>query len=494
MIEDFVSCMLIGENSLIIECGNILLKHNWKIEAVVTDKEEAIKWAKINSIPVFKSNEINNIKNLNIDYLFSIVNSLIIPDRILNSVKKLAINYHDAPLPKYAGVHATSWAISNRERRHGISWHIMTDVIDGGDVLVQERVVVKCDDTAESLNLKCFQAAIKGFNELVDSIENNSIIFRKQNLDDRSYFGKFEKLNRNGLVDWNQRDKDVIRYVNSTLFGREDNDFLTAKIYYNGRFYIIDKIENYCSEFYGNAGDAKVINNEFVVAAKNRPLVFSVREITGEKVNLSCFGDDIKSLNADDSIVDELADSIDATKKSERYWVGKLKKYKDNKNNKLIFNPSMETQIDTGILSGMCLLEKILLYFYQSVINNGIDSYFLGFFDSRNTYSDICSDIVPFVIRNNNPDSLEEILEEEKKELSEIEKNKTFLLDVHYRYPSLSGVKKVYDYVIIADEGNGNYQNKSNKLTIVIDKNNNYRMLPADEEGQRVANELIALL
>ena len=43
----------------------------------------------------------------------------------------LAINCHDATLLNYAGVHASSWAILNGEKEHGVGWHVMSDIVEG---------------------------------------------------------------------------------------------------------------------------------------------------------------------------------------------------------------------------------------------------------------------------------------------------------------------------------------------------------------------------
>lgn len=79
------------------------------------------------------------------DYLFSIfsiVNRHLIPNELIALPQHLAINYHEAPLPNYAGVHATSWAIMNREVKHGITWHVMTERVDAGDILKQHFVEI----------------------------------------------------------------------------------------------------------------------------------------------------------------------------------------------------------------------------------------------------------------------------------------------------------------------------------------------------------------
>ncbi|MCG1055170.1 hypothetical protein KQH49_09545 [Mycetohabitans sp. B5] len=50
-----------------------------------------------------------------VDWLFSVVNPLILPASLIKRIREDAFNYHDAPLPRYAGNHATSCALLAHE-------------------------------------------------------------------------------------------------------------------------------------------------------------------------------------------------------------------------------------------------------------------------------------------------------------------------------------------------------------------------------------------
>ncbi len=81
-------------------------------------------WANQQGIPHFS--HISELKgSSSCDYLFSIVNEYTLPNSILKLAKHFAINYHDSLLPKYAGMHATSWSILGNEEWHGVSWHVI---------------------------------------------------------------------------------------------------------------------------------------------------------------------------------------------------------------------------------------------------------------------------------------------------------------------------------------------------------------------------------
>ena len=129
------SCFLIGESSLLIQCADILINHKYNIYGVVSSDQKVHQWAqqyKISYIDPKTEDIVTFISKQPFDYLFSIVNPFILSKQVLELPRFAAINYHDAPLPKYAGNYATSWAIMQGEREHGITWHEMIDLVDAG--------------------------------------------------------------------------------------------------------------------------------------------------------------------------------------------------------------------------------------------------------------------------------------------------------------------------------------------------------------------------
>ncbi|HEY7784569.1 MAG TPA: formyltransferase family protein, partial [Pyrinomonadaceae bacterium] len=118
-------CVVIGGTTLLIRCAEILSDRGHRIKGLFSSDPLIVRWGLEKGIDVFDPASIEKFFEENsVDYLFSVVNERILSSKILASPRRLAINYHDAPLPRYAGTHATSWALLNREREHGVSWHI----------------------------------------------------------------------------------------------------------------------------------------------------------------------------------------------------------------------------------------------------------------------------------------------------------------------------------------------------------------------------------
>lgn len=146
------NCVVIGEGTLPVGCAEILLASGHEICSMVSSDAEVARWTREKKIPHLEpgANLSEQLSRQPFDYLFSIVNEHILREDVLRLPRKLAINYHDSLLPRYAGIHATSWALMNGEHSHGITWHVITNVVDAGDIAIGKFQSAGC---AEMLRL-----------------------------------------------------------------------------------------------------------------------------------------------------------------------------------------------------------------------------------------------------------------------------------------------------------------------------------------------------
>ena len=61
------------------------------------------------------------------------------------------LNIHPSLLPEFPGLNTHQRALDAGCKEHGASVHFVTAYTDGGPVLMQTRVAVRADDTAEQL-------------------------------------------------------------------------------------------------------------------------------------------------------------------------------------------------------------------------------------------------------------------------------------------------------------------------------------------------------
>jgi natural product biosynthesis luciferase-like monooxygenase protein len=168
------SSILVGGESLLIQCADILRARGHSIHAVVTKASPIAAWAEaegVRVIPLVPGWEAA-LRAGEVDYLFSVANLELLPSRALGLARRAAVNFHDGPLPRYAGLNAPVWAIADGQPTHGITWHVMTEQADAGAILVQREFPLTPDERALSLNARCYEAAIDAFRELVSRLES----------------------------------------------------------------------------------------------------------------------------------------------------------------------------------------------------------------------------------------------------------------------------------------------------------------------------------
>ncbi|PYV73025.1 MAG: hypothetical protein DMG96_24415, partial [Acidobacteria bacterium] len=144
------SCFIIGEDPITVQCGDMLLSRGHVIRGVVSEKSEVARWAKARGVrSIDAGGDLKAILEEHpFDYLFSIANMRLLSHELVSLPRAGAINFHDGPLPQYAGIHTTSWALINRERTYGITWHFINNVVDGGKILKQRMVQITEGETA----------------------------------------------------------------------------------------------------------------------------------------------------------------------------------------------------------------------------------------------------------------------------------------------------------------------------------------------------------
>ena len=139
--ENTFSCYLIGSDSLLSECGGLLLDRGHSIQGIITDAPKLVQWAQEKSLLVIPASSDYGaaLRATEFDYLFSITHLRMIPQDVLTTPNRAAINFHDGPLPRYAGLNAPAWALIHQEDRYGITWHEMTAGADRGPCAARWR-------------------------------------------------------------------------------------------------------------------------------------------------------------------------------------------------------------------------------------------------------------------------------------------------------------------------------------------------------------------
>lgn len=230
---------MLGEGPLPVQCMGILQDKGFQILAFITRDDELRNQATKYPFPVYRfATQLED--SIQPDYIFSINNGIILKPAFIAKAKSLVINYHDSPLPKYAGMYAPNWALLHQEKTHAVSWHILDEGIDTGDILEQECIDLEPLEPIWSVNMKCFGAALLSFERLVENIINDTVSRTPQNTSQRSYFPLMARPDHLGLISAESTIKGLELLQSVTTYGpNNDNEFLLPHIYIGKDYFTI---------------------------------------------------------------------------------------------------------------------------------------------------------------------------------------------------------------------------------------------------------------
>lgn len=225
MSDTTFRCYVIGSDTLLQECTDHLLSAGHTVLGVVTDSPRIADWAAERGLEVIEpeGNWIDRLRTTPFDHLFAITWLKILPDEVLALPRGRAVNFHDGPLPAWAGLNAPAWALMGGVDRYGIVWHEMTTGVDRGDILVRQEIEVAAGETSLSLNTKCFAAARDSFPRLVTGLAAGTLAGEAQDPAGRSYFGRHDRPDHGGFLDWRRPATELHARVRALDFGPYPN-------------------------------------------------------------------------------------------------------------------------------------------------------------------------------------------------------------------------------------------------------------------------------
>ncbi|KKB80718.1 luciferase [Devosia limi DSM 17137] len=262
--------VLVGNESLLVQCAEILLERGHEIVGVVSDTAPIIEWAESRGIAAtgWTGDLVERLGATPFDWLFSIANLRILPDALLALPRTGAINFHDGLLPRYAGLNTPSWALIENADMHGVTWHIISGEVDTGDILVQKAFEIAADETVLTLNAKCFEAGMASFGEVLDGIETGSLAPSAQDFSTRQYYARDQRPDALGTLDFNSPGEELSRLVRALSFGDGyANPLVTPKVFAGGRVFGVTGVEIIDQPAYAQPGSVIRVADDVVFVA-----------------------------------------------------------------------------------------------------------------------------------------------------------------------------------------------------------------------------------
>ncbi|QYK49008.1 MAG: amino acid adenylation domain-containing protein [Phycisphaeraceae bacterium] len=325
-------CAVIGTGSLLVQSAEELRSRGHAILCVASPDPKVASWAATNKVPhVATWADLESaVRGEKVDLLFSIVNDEVLPPSALTLPRVMAINYHDAPLPRYAGIHATSWALMAGEKEHAITWHVMSDRVDFGDILVQEHFGIAPDDNALTLNAKCYAAAQRAFRSLLGHLERGTTARKPQSEAARTFFGRHKRPANAGIIDPNTPAQTLENLGRALDFGVYENPLCAARIWTGDRFIVASSIA--LAESGPHALPGTIINTgpdwlRMAAADGSRDVrLLGLKELDGTPANLtdSRFAVARTLMSPPADALAEIVKTDAAAHKHEKKWVARL--------------------------------------------------------------------------------------------------------------------------------------------------------------------------
>lgn len=321
--------VMIGNESLLIQCASIWRDAGHTLAAVVTRADDIRAWAEGEGLRVVSSDAdiVAEMLGEAFDWLLSIANLDMLPEAVLALPKQGAVNFHDGPLPRYAGLNAPVWARMAQEARHGITWHKVEARADTGDIIAQRMFDIAQTDTALTLNTKCYAAAIESFAEVVTALAEGVPNARAQDMSQRSYFGLGKLPEAAARIDFRRDAQEVVALVRALDHGDYFNPMAAPKIVASGRGLLIGGAEIAESAGQGEPGAVLAVTDESVTVACGRGAVTLSRLTDSDGTpetpsHVLRMGERLPLL--DRAAADALSATMAKVAKSDAFWHAKL--------------------------------------------------------------------------------------------------------------------------------------------------------------------------
>lgn len=225
-----MNIIFMGTPQFAVPSFEILISSHHNISAAVTvpDKPQGRglklaespvkKFAVQNNLKVLQpenlldKNFIDEVKSLSPD-LIIVVAFRILPKEIYTIPKFGSFNLHASLLPKYRGAAPINWAIINGDKETGVTTFFLTDKVDTGKIIIQNKCEITEDDDAGSLHDKLSQLGANSVMSTVSLIEmtNGSVPVYEQ---DNSLASKAPKIFKEFCrINFNNKTEKVFNFI-----------------------------------------------------------------------------------------------------------------------------------------------------------------------------------------------------------------------------------------------------------------------------------------
>lgn len=173
--------------------------------------------AKNHGIPVSYTPDINSsdvlawVTECKPDIIFCFGWSRIIGTRLLALPKLGILGFHPAALPANRGRHPLIWSLVLGLSQTASTFYFMDDGVDSGDILSQEFIEIRPEDSVEILYKRVTNSAIKQIHDFLPHLSNGTFRRIPQSSVNANIWRKRRELD--GCIDWRMSAESIHNLV-----------------------------------------------------------------------------------------------------------------------------------------------------------------------------------------------------------------------------------------------------------------------------------------
>lgn len=131
----------------------------------------------------------------------------ILPKEILEMPKFGCVNVHASLLPKYRGASPIQWAVIQGEEVTGVTTMRMDEGVDTGDIILQQEVRLREDETGGSLFGRLSEAGAELCVKTLEAIGQGTAVFTPQDHQKATHTKMIQK--QMGKLDWSRPAREL---------------------------------------------------------------------------------------------------------------------------------------------------------------------------------------------------------------------------------------------------------------------------------------------
>src|SRR5713226_5361139 len=154
---------------------------------------------------------VDALRALRPDVIITVAYGKIIPPEILALPPLGCINVHPSLLPKYRGASPIQSALADGQRETGVTIMYQSEALDAGDIILQRRVPIEREDTAQTLEAKLADVGAQALVDAVRLIAQGRAPRTAQDASQVTYVKKLTK--EDGRLDWTRNAAALVNFV-----------------------------------------------------------------------------------------------------------------------------------------------------------------------------------------------------------------------------------------------------------------------------------------